>query len=184
MLTLESLKDWLLVINVISPTDYNRRKYPTFLFVPQSPKDSGFGRGPYSPSIDSLVFEAINELEKEFSIDKNRRYVMGKSGGGYGTWNFISTHPEMFAAAIPICGGGDPKYAPYLTDVAIWAFHGEKDKLVPVKLSRDMIEAIKKAGGNPRYTEFSGKGHSIWGEVKATPGLFKWLFEQKRDKQK
>ena len=165
-------------------TDYNRRKYPTFLFVPQCPKGSGFGRNPYSPSIDSLVFEAINELENEFSIDKNRRYVMGASGGGYGTWNFISTHPEMFAAAIPISGGGDPKFAENLSNVAIWAFHGEKDRLVPAKLSRDMIKAIKKAGGNPSYTEFAGKGHSIGGEVKATPGLFDWLFEQKRDNQK
>jgi len=161
--------------------DFHREKYPTFLFVPQSPRGSGFGRVANSPSIDSLVFEAIKEFEKEFSIDKTRRYVMGTSGGGYGSWNFISTHPEMFAAAIPICGGGDPKFAPNLTNVEIWAFHGAKDKKVPVRLSRDMIEAIKKAGGNPRYTEFPNSGHEIWESVKATPDLMEWLFEQKRE---
>lgn len=160
-----------------------REKYPTFLFVPQSPEGVGFARGQNSSSIDSLVFEAIKQFEKEFNIDKKRRYVMGISGGGYGSWNFISAHPEMFAAAIPICGGGDPKFAPNLTDVSIWAFHGAKDRLVPVELSRDMIGAIKKAGGNPRYTEFANGGHDIWKQVKATSGLFDWLFEQKRENQ-
>lgn len=162
---------------------FYREKYPTFLFVPQSPKGVGFARYNNSPSIDSLVFEAIKEFEKEFNIDKTRRYVMGTSGGGYGTWNFISTHPEMFAAAIPISGGGDPKFAPNLTDVSIWAFHGARDRPVPVKLSRDMIEAIKKAGGNPRYTEFPNDGHGIWERVRDTPGLLDWLFEQKRKNQ-
>ncbi len=163
--------------------DFNRTKYSAFLFVPQCPKGSTFGRRSYYPSIDSLVFEAINALEREFNIDERRRYVAGLSGGGFGTWHFISAHPEMFAAAIPMSGGGDPKFAPNLTDVAIWAFHGKKDIPVPVRLSRDMIEAIKKAGGNPRYTEFPNDGHGIWTQVKYTPGLWDWLFEQKRDKQ-
>ena len=66
-------------------------------------------------------------------------------------------------------------------NVSVWAFHGEEDKNVLVKLSRDMIEAIKQAGGNPRYTEFPGAGHDIWNRVKDTPGLLEWLFAQKRD---
>jgi len=161
--------------------DDNRSKYPAFLFAPQSPEGASFGRMPYYPSIDSLVFEAIIELEREFEIDEKRRYVAGISGGGYGSWNLISAHPEMFAAAIPICGGGDPKYGSDLTKVAIWAFHGKNDKSVPVQLSRDMINAIKAAGGNPRYTEYPDKGHGIWQEVKATPGLLEWLFSQRKD---
>ena len=161
--------------------DDNRSKYPAFVFAPQSPEGASFGRIPYYPSIDSLVFEAIVALEQEFEIDERRRYVAGISGGGYGSWNFISSHPEMFAAAIPICGGGDPKYGPDLTKVAIWAFHGKNDKSVPVQLSRDMINAIKAAGGDPRYTEYPDKGHSIWQEVMATPGLIEWLFSQRKD---
>lgn len=162
-------------------SESNRGKYLTFLFVPQSPEGKGFGRAPNSHSIDSLVFEAIIDFEKEFNIDKTRRYVIGASGGGYGTWNFISSRPEMFAAAIPISGGGNPKFASNLTNVAIWAFHGAKDKDVPVNLSRDMIEAIKKAGGNPKYTEYPNKGHIIGNEVENTQGLLDWLFEQKRE---
>ena len=74
--------------------EVNRKKYAAFLFVPQCPHGSNWG-GPINyPAVDSLVFEAINALEKEFSIDEKRRYVTGVSAGGYGTWHFISTRPE------------------------------------------------------------------------------------------
>ncbi|HKZ36264.1 MAG TPA: dienelactone hydrolase family protein, partial [Chryseolinea sp.] len=131
--------------------------------------------------IDSLVFETIDALGKEFKIDARRRYVTGISGGGFGSWHFITARPEMFAAAIPICGGGNPSLAQNIVNVRVWAFHGEKDRLVPVKLSRDMVEAIRNAGGSLRYTEFTGAGHLIWNEVNGTPGLLDWLFTQKRD---
>ena len=153
----------------------NRAKYPAFFLMPQCPK--GFGW----QSIEGPIYEIIKELESEFEIDEKRRYVMGVSGGGYGSWHFITDEPEMFAAAIPICGGGDPGLAAKIVDVPVWAFHGEVDDLVPVRFSREMIDAIKKAGGNPKYTEFPDAGHNIWNQVASTPGLMDWLFEQKRD---
>jgi pimeloyl-ACP methyl ester carboxylesterase len=159
----------------------NRTKYPAFLFVPQCPKGAAWGGIPNYPAIDSLVFETIDALEAEFKIDEQRRYVAGVSGGGFGSWHFIGTRPQMFAAAIPICGGGNPDLGKNITDVAVWAFHGEKDRSVPVQYSRDMIAAIKTAGGDPKYTEFAGAGHNIWDEVYATPGLLNWLFEQRRE---
>jgi pimeloyl-ACP methyl ester carboxylesterase len=158
-----------------------RTKFPAFLFVPQCPPGTNWGGIPGPLSTESLVFETIAALENEFSIDTTRRYVTGTSMGGFGSWHFISTHPEMFAAAIPICGGGDPKYAQAIASVPVWAFHGEKDRSVPVSLSRDMIEGMKKAGGDPKYTEFAGAGHNIWDSVKATPDVMDWLFEQRRN---
>jgi predicted peptidase len=128
-----------------------------------------------------LVVEAIYALEQQYAIDEKRRYLGGISGGGFGSWYFIGSRPEMFAAAIPICGGGDPSLAPNMVDVAIWAFYGEKDRLAPVRGSRDMIEAIKKAGGNPRYTEYPETGHNIGYLVINTPGLLDWLFAQERE---
>lgn len=158
----------------------NRTDYPCFVFVPQCPPDAQWGGLPVVRSVDSLVFETIRTLENEFEIDTHRRYVIGESLGGYGSWYFISSRPKMLAAAIPVCGGGDPGRAKNIVDVPVWAFHGEKDRSVPVKLSREMIEAIKDAGGNPRYTELAGEGHIIPNSLK-TPGLLDWLFAQKRD---
>jgi predicted peptidase len=160
--------------------DMNRGRYRAFLFIPNCPPGSGWGGVPDYPSVDTLVYEAITSLDSQFGIDVKRRYVTGISRGGYGTWNFICTRPELFAAAIPVCGGGDPKLASKIVNVPVWAFHGEKDRNVPVSGSRDMISAIRKAGGDPKYTEFP-EGHNIWYQVSITPGLWDWLFAQKRD---
>ena len=159
----------------------HRQTYPAFLFVPQCPPRFSWGGIPNLPTVDSLVFETIAALENEFEIDEQRRYVMGESLGGYGSWHFICSRPSMFAAAVPICGGGDPALAKNIVDVAVWALHGEKDRSVPVRFSRDMIEEMKNAGGDPRYTEFPGAGHIISDQVYSTPGLLEWLFAQKRD---
>ena len=162
-------------------TEANRKKYPSFLFVPFCPNGSGWGGIPNYPTMDTLVFESIEAIQNENSaIDSDRVYVSGVSRGGYGSWNFISLRPDIFAAAIPVCGGGNPALAPNIVNVAVWAFHGEDDMGVPVSGSRDMIAAIKKSGGNPKYTEFEGAGHDIWQYVTITPGVLDWLFAQKR----
>ena len=95
--------------------------------------------------------------------------------------------PNYWAAAAPIAGGGDPSKAPRLVNLPIWAFHGAVDTAVPPAGSRDMINAIRKAGGNPRYTEYAGQGHGVWeipytilGKPSPTPDFFAWLFAQHR----
>lgn len=159
----------------------NRRKYPGFLFVPQCPLHFGWGGISGLPGVDSLVFGAISSLQQEFSIDVDRYYVCGHSLGGYGTWHLISMHPEMFAAAIPAAGEGDPAVAYKIINVPVWAFHGAKDRHVPVSGSRDMVAAIRRAGGTPRYTaEFPDENHHIWRNIADTPGLLEWLFAQRR----
>jgi hypothetical protein len=160
--------------------DSNRQKYPAFLFIPHCPPGGGWGGIPNYPAVDSLVYEAILSLDQQYGIDVKRRYVTGISRGGYGTWHFIGTRPDLFAAAIPVCGAGDPALVRKMINVHIWAFHGRLDRNVPVSGSRDMIEAFKKTGGNPKYTEFPNKAHNIWYEVTTTPGLLDWLFAQKQ----
>lgn len=159
----------------------NRKKYPAFLFVPQAGAGVLWGGLGNIPSREKIVFETLNALEQEFSIDEKRRYVAGISGGGYGSWHFISTHPDMFAAAMPICGAGNPDYAEKITNIPVWAFHGDVDRNVNVSGSRNMIEAMRKAGGNPKYSEFAGVGHNVWPEVSKTEGVLEWLFSQKRE---
>ena len=161
-------------------TDENRRKYPCFVFVPRCPPYSGWGGVANTPSVAPLAIEALVSLDKTFSIDARRRYVSGVSRGGYGCWHLIGTHPELFAAAIPVCGEGDPSQAPGMAGISVWAFHGAKDLNVPVRGSREMVSALKKAGGAPRYTEYAHLAHSVWEEVIQTPGLLDWLFSQKR----
>jgi predicted esterase len=168
------------IAKFLSKTE-NRIKYPAFLFVPQCPQFKYWGGIRNAANIDSLVFEAIASLEVTYSIDSKRRYVGGTSGGGFGTWYFISSRPGMFAAAIPMCSGGDTRSAFKLTRMPIWAFHGALDKMAPVQGTRQMIETINRRGGrHARYTEYPDGGHDIWKKVIGTPGLMDWLFDQKQ----
>jgi predicted peptidase len=124
--------------------------------------------------------QAVDVLATEYPIDMNRLYVAGISMGGFATWYLLSSLPDIFAAAIAVCGGGLTEFASKIKDVPIWAFHGAQDAVVPVRWSRDMIQAIRAAGGTPRYTEYSGVGHDAWTPAFAEPELLQWLFQQRR----
>jgi predicted peptidase len=168
-----------------------REKYPCFLIAPQCPAKEKWADVNWSADASKvsekpaepqrLALEIVAAVQKEFSIDPKRLYITGLSMGGYGTWDIISRHPDMFAAAIPICGGGDESHAGKLTKIPLWCFHGDKDTAVKVERSRNMIEAVKKAGGSPKYTEYPGVGHDSWTRTYKDPEVLKWLFEQKKD---
>lgn len=126
-----------------------------------------------------IVVELIAELQHEFSLDADRFYLTGMSMGGFGTWIGISRYPRLFAAATPMCGGGDPLHVGE-TEAAVWAFHGKLDRVVPVRRSREMIDSLRKAGKNPRYSEYPKVGHQVWRRAFQEPDLVEWLFKQRR----
>jgi len=127
-----------------------------------------------------LAFEVVDSLLAELPIDRTRIYVTGHSMGGAGTWHMIAHRPRFFAAAVPVCGHPLPETAPLVKDVPIWNFHGATDDVEPVETSRVMIEAIRKAGGRPRHTEYPGVGHTVFAWAYTEPALVEWLFAQKR----
>ncbi|MSR59167.1 MAG: phospholipase [Planctomycetaceae bacterium] len=169
--------------------DVNRAKFPCFVVAPQCPQDSAWasfrrpaGAGPAEPSSPlQLTIELLESLAREFpAIDSRRLYVTGLSMGGFGTWDLIARLPEKFAAAAPICGGGDEQQASKVARIPLWVFHGDQDGAVKVDLSRNMVAAIKKAGGRPLYTEYVGVGHDSWTATYKDPLFMTWLFAQER----
>ena len=124
------------------------------------------------------VLGILDALKTEFKIDDKRLYIAGQSAGGFGTWNLITKKPGVFAAAIILCGGGNSDLAGDVTDMPIWSFQGDADGQSILNSNRKMIAAIRKAGGNPRYTEYPGMGHEIWNRVFKEPGLVEWLYAQ------
>ncbi len=124
------------------------------------------------------VLDIMDIYLSDDKVDKDRIYVSGISMGGFGTWEIIAREPDMFAAAIPLCGGGIINSAEDIKDVAIWAFHGLNDDCVPVSGTQDMVEALQKVGGNIKATYFEGVGHAVWVNAYNTEGLIDWLLEQ------
>jgi predicted peptidase len=102
-------------------------------------------------------------------------YLTGLSMGGFGTWSLAAAHPEKFAAIAPICGGGEPRTARRLKSIPTWVFHGAKDPTVPLARSEAMVQALKKAGGDVKFTVYRDAGHDSWTETYNNPKLYEWF---------
>ena len=160
-----------------------------YLIAPQCPKgkqwvDTPWGlfahKMPDSPSAAmSLVIELLEKTMKDMPVDASRVYVTGVSMGGYGTWDIVQRRPELFAAAMPVCDGGDSSLAWKIRDVPIWTFHGDRDTAVPTARSRQMVSALWQCDGKVRYREYPGVGHDCWIPTYNDHTVLDWLFAQK-----
>lgn len=161
----------------ILTTEDNQAAHPCFLLAPQCPSaDIG-----WKNEVVHKLLALIADLTDHLPIDESRIYLTGSSMGGFGTFGIAAKHPQVFAACVPLCGGGDVKNAGILKDIPFWVFHGDKDDMVPVERSRVIVEAVKAAGGElMSYTELEGAGHGITGIVYPRTDLHEWLFKQKK----
>jgi len=167
-----------------------REKFPCFVLAPQCPPEqtwsavkgwtgpNAFEEEPTGPM--KLLFGTIDAVLKEFSIDQDRLYVTGLSMGGYGTWDILTRQPQRWAAAAPVCGGGDIARIAPAKGVALWAFHGVNDTVVPPVRTQEMIKALEAAGGKPLYSEYPYVAHNSWTIAYGEPELLPWMFAQKR----
>jgi predicted peptidase len=166
----------------------NREKYPCFLIAPQCPDGKKWVEvdwsadshtQPKEPSeIGKLTIGLIEQAIKELPVDPKRVYIAGLSMGGYGTWDILARRQELFAAAVPVCGGADESTAPRIKDIPLWVFHGAKDTAVKLARSRNMVAALENSGGKPKYTEYPDVGHDSWVPAYKDLELFRWLFSQ------
>jgi predicted peptidase len=148
-----------------------KKDFPFIVVSPQS------ARGGWNPvALNAL----LDEVESKYKVDKDRIYLTGLSMGGFGTWAMAAAYPDRFAAIVPICGGGNPRDAKKLKDLPIWVFHGGKDNIVPPSRSEAMVNAIKKAGGDPKFTVYEDAGHDSWTKAYNDPKLYEWLLKHKR----
>lgn len=176
-------------------------KNPAYVLAPQAPvTDKLTAYWTEEPNY-SLTLSLLKETIKKYAVDTNRIYVVGMSNGGIGTWNMIEKNPNLFAAAVPICGVGDinsfkigGEYEPLkdysafkdIKNMSIWIFHAEDDPLVDVRYSRDAVKAIKELGGTSiKYTEYpkgtiKPMGHFSWVPALENKEMIDWLFAQSK----
>ncbi len=158
------------------------KKMECYFIAPQCPVKQrwwGFENGKLTaePSVQmALVLELLDKTIKELPVDTSRMYVTGLSMGGSGTWDIILRRPDFFAAAMPICGRGDPALENRIRTLPIWVFHGDSDNVVPPSCSRQMVAALWQCDGNVRYREYPGVKHNSWEATYADPTVLDWLF--------
>lgn len=142
----------------------------------------------------------LDHAQAEFAADPQRIALTGLSMGGFLSYELALMRPERFAAVAPICGGFDPPHgwnprriaalggvttldeaARRLASTPLWIFHGARDDIVRPERSREMIEALHRAGASARYTEFADADHNAWDPAYAMPEFWDWLWLQRRD---
>lgn len=172
-------------------SDIVQSKFPSIIVAPQCPKEQYWApvkrfewtienNGQVTPPMDN-VMKLIEQLLKDPKIDKSRVYIGGLSMGGFGTLDLLGRKPQWFAAAVPICGGADLRQTSNYKNVPLWIFHGAKDMVVPVTLSRDLVQMLETYGATPRYTEYPEGGHDVWNQAIREPDLLTWLFSQSKN---
>jgi len=169
-----------------------RQRFPAFVLAPQCPQEERWvevdwsaerHNAPVDPGKTmAAAIELIEQTIKEHPVDTNRIYVTGLSMGGFGTWDLMARRPELFAAAMPICGGGDtrPAFVSKIKHIPTWVIHGDKDTVVRYQRSKEMVEALQRAGGKPKFTTRKNVGHNSWTDTYRDPTFIQWMFAQKK----
>lgn len=147
--------------------------FPAVIISPQCPAEEWWN----VPALDALV----EKIASEARIDRERIYATGLSMGGFGTWALAIHSPGRYAAILPICAGGEIQRAWVLRDTPVWTFHGDLDSIVPIARSQQMVDAIRAAGGSPRFTVYPGYHHDAWTITYEDAEVMAWLFAQRRD---
>lgn len=173
-------------------TDENMKLHPAYVIAPQCPPEldwasysgdeekASLSLEPKPSKPMALLIGLIQETIRKFPIDTNRIYITGLSMGGFGTFDVIARYPHLFAAAVPVCGGGDTSKAASIKHIPMWIFHGAEDSSVNSNLSRTMVDALTKSGAHPGYTQYPEVGHFSWIAAYSDHMMMEWLFRQHR----
>jgi len=149
------------------------KQFDFIVVSPQCPNDIW-----WTEQTDILI-NLLDEIEKKYRVDTDRVYLTGLSMGGFGTWALAEKYPQRFAAIAPICGGEERYMASRLKNVPVWAFHGAKDKTVPVERSQEMVNEVKVAGGDAKLTIYPEAEHDSWTETYENRQLYEWFLSHK-----
>ena len=174
-----------------------RKKFPAIIVFPQCTQNSfwsnvsfqsdGMGKRSFifkpdgEPTIAmKLANELLYKIMSEYRVQKKQVYIGGLSMGGMGTFEMVSRNPKIFAAAFPICGGGNPATAKKIRKINWWVFHGAKDDVVLPLYSQVMVNALQAAKASVKFTLFPNANHNSWDPAFAEPQFLPWLFAQKK----
>lgn len=182
----------------------NAKSRDFFIYAPQLYE----GGNAWNISVVDNAMRMVGNAMDDYNIDPSRLYVTGLSLGGGGTWTATSRYSGVVAAGMPIAGTAGAPATNYilnttsrLVGMPMWVHHARNDGTVGVGLSRNQINAIRKADGNKpaltfptsgqyfyeenglRYTEYASGGHGIWSSIYNTPAVYDWMLAQSKPVQ-
>ena len=136
---------------------------------------------------EDLVLATIQTIRARYHIDPDRIFLTGMSNGGIGAWIIGMHHAPLFAGVAPMASGIDTVLYPFLDNLgqtAVYVIHGLHDQVMPVTLSRDLVNEMVERKISHVYREHNlshphAGGHFFPREE--LPGLVEWFDRQRRN---
>lgn len=150
------------------------KNFPFLAVSPQCPAEFYWGE------LTEALLELLSLLDPALNVDRSRVYLAGISMGGFGAFKLAAHAPDVFAALVSVCGGGEEVWAAALAGLPTWIFHGQRDEVVPVASSQRMFAALEAEGAPVRLTLYDDLAHDCWERAFQSPELFDWLLAQRR----
>ena len=128
---------------------------------------------------DQVTFqtkEFIDAVVEQFNGDRSHIALTGLSMGGFGTWNLLTTYPDAFRCAAPICGGGVVwRIGERLRGKPIRIYHSVDDDSVPYLYAAMMAQRAQQVGAAVELISYCGEGHGCWNRAYEQTDLIEWL---------
>ena len=158
----------------------NGKKFPFITVAPQCPFNQWWSR---SEMIKSLI-NLVEKVVQKYDVDDSRVYITGLSMGGFGTIALANERPDLFAAALPVCGGADFSDYSNLKSLPIWFFHGSEDDEHPASYSEKIYNALKDQNKDVKLTIYDGVGHNSWDLTYDNQEIYDWLLSKENSGKK
>ena len=136
---------------------------------------------------EALVLAVLDEVSRQYHIDRHRVFLTGMSNGGLGTYLIGLNHTDRFAALIPMAGAFPRGFYPLFDNARhtpFYIIHGSKDQVIPVFFSRNISEHLEKRGHDVLYREHDREHPMAGGHFfprEELPALMAWLADQRRN---
>jgi predicted peptidase len=151
----------------------NGLKIPAIVIAPQCPQTFSWET--------NKLYALYENICNTYKVDKTRVYLTGFSMGGFGTLKFARDYPDLFAAIAPVCSGGSKFIANFIKNIPVWFFHGDKDEIIDIKKTKELVDELIKLNANVKFTEYSDLGHNTWTPTYKKQELYDWLLSFKKN---
>ncbi len=143
------------------------------------------------------VKAVLDHIRSKYRVEDSRVYIAGASMGGAVAFEFTGDYPAEVAAAVPFAAArtiSDGQAANIAgSDIPVWAFHNEKDKVALVEHTIDNINMINAHDPNPpalmtiwAESKFGGDHHDAWTQA-CDPrykenglNIYEWMLQYRR----
>lgn len=150
---LRTLEQGLGAVAFASPED--QEKHPAFVLAPQYPVPLANDASQTSVYADITV-RLIEALQQDYSLDANRLYTTGQSGGCMTSIALNIKYPDLFAASLLVAGQWDPVVTAPLADHRIFAVVSQDDgKAFPGMTA--IMDVLAENGAKITRAEWNGR---------------------------